>query len=139
MTRLTEFKIDAIYPIPNSQYVTLQLVETESRRQYTKDVTFEHVSIVGDIDGQQEAYFGTLFGIGEGKLRNTTTATRALIRAGRVAPGMTEDEVLLSVGEPDNTASSSNGRYDWIYKRSNGKLLIVQFGKTGKVIGTKVQ
>lgn len=137
--RLTEFKIDAIYPIPNSQYVTLQLVETESRRQYTKDVTFEHVSIVGDIDGQQEAYFGTLFGIGEGKLRNTTTATRALIRAGRVAPGMTEDEVLLSVGEPDSTASSSNGRYDWIYKRSNGKLLIVQFGKTGKVIGTKVQ
>ncbi|MBQ8655759.1 MAG: hypothetical protein IJ527_01660 [Prevotella sp.] len=136
--RLTEFKIDAIYPITNSQYVTLALVETESRRQYTKDVTFEHISIIGDVDGQQEAYFGTLFGIGEGKLRNTTTATRALIRAGRVAVGMTEDEVLLSVGEPDSTASSSNGRYDWIYKRSNGKLLIVQFGKTGKVIGTKV-
>lgn len=137
--RLTEFKITAINPHSNSNYVTMTLTETESQRVYLKDVTFVNESVVGDIDGMKEDYFGYLFGIGEGILRNTTTATRAMIRQGRVGAGMTEDEVLLALGEPDNTAQSNNGRYDWIYKRSQGKILIVQFGKTGKVIGTKVQ
>ena len=51
---------------------------------------------------------------------------------------MTEDEVLLAMGEPDRTASSTNGRTDWIYTRSK-KLLIVQFGRNGKVESYKTQ
>ena len=137
--RLTEFTIESLRPQSNSNYVTLTLRDNETSKYYQKDVTFVNENVAGDIDGYKEDYFGYLFAMGPGKLRNTSTATRAMIRQGRVAVGMTEDEVQMAVGEPDTTAESNNGRYDWIYKRSQGKILIVQFGKAGKVIGTRVQ
>ena len=136
--RLTEFIIDAIHPQVNSNYVTMTLTEAESRRVYQKDVTFVNENIAGDIDGYKEDYFGYLFGLGEGKLRNSTPETRAMIRQGRVAVGMTDEEVELALGEPETIVSGSNGRVDWIYKRSK-KLLIVQFNNLRKVIGVKTQ
>ena len=136
--RLMEFVIDAITPHSNSNYVTLTLTEGESRRIYTKDVTFVNVDVAGDIDGKKEDYFGYLFGLGEGKLRNSTPETRAMIRQGRAAVGMTDEEVELALGEPDNIVEASNGRVDWIYKRSK-KLLIIQFNNLRKVIGVKTQ
>ena len=136
--RMSEFTIESLMPLRNSSYVTLTLKETESRRIYFKDVTFQNVDdVTGDIDGKREDFFGYLFGMGTGIKRETSQAARAAIRQGRVIIGMTEDEVRLAVGEPENIAQGSNGRYDWIYKRSK-KLLIVQFdGRTGKVIGYK--
>lgn len=136
--RLTEFIIDEMTPRHNSNYVRLRLRESETRRVYFKDVTFVNENVAGDIDGYKEDYFGYLFGVGAGKLQRTSLTTRTAIREGRVIVGMSEEEVELAVGVPDRTASSSNGRYDWIYKRTNS-WLIVQFDKTGKVIGTKVQ
>lgn len=137
--RMTTFTIEAIMPKNNSQYVTLTLMEKETRRIYFKDVTFEHVDdVTGDIDGKREDYFGYLFAMGEGRSRQTSQATRAAIRQGRVILGMSEDEVAMAMGEPDNTVESNNGRHDWIYNRSGGKLLIVNFDGTGKVIGTNV-
>jgi hypothetical protein len=61
-----------------------------------------------------------------------------MIRQGRVAVGMTDEEVELALGEPDNIVEASNGRVDWIYKRTK-KLLIVQFNNIRKVIGVKTQ
>ena len=61
-----------------------------------------------------------------------------MIRQGRVAVGMTDEEVELALGEPETIVSGSNGRVDWIYKRSK-KLLIVQFNNLRKVIGVKTQ
>lgn len=137
--RMTAFTIEAIMPKVNSDYVTLTLKETESRRIYFKDVTFENTdNVTGDIDGRREDYFGYLFAMGQGRARQTSQAARAAIRQGRVILAMSEDEVAMAMGEPDNTVSSSNGRYDWIYNRSGGKLLIVKFDATGKVIGTNV-
>lgn len=136
--RLMEFVIDAISPHTTDNYVTMTLTEAESRRVYTKDVTFTNEDVTGDIDGKREDYFGYLFGIGEGKLRNSTPETRAMIRQGRVAVGMTDEEVELALGEPDNIVEASNGRVDWIYKRTK-KLLIVQFNNIRKVIGVKTQ
>lgn len=136
--RLMEFLIDDITPQVNSNYVTLTLTEAESRRVYQKDVTFINENVAGDIDGYKEDYFGYLFGFGEGKLRNSTPETRAMIRQGRVAVGMTEEEVELALGEPDTTVDGNNGRVDWVYKRSK-KLLIVQFNNLRKVIGVKTQ
>jgi len=136
--RMSEFTIERLLPLRNSSYVTLTLQETESRRIYYKDVTFDHVDdVTGDIDGKKEDYFGYLFAMGAGIKRETSQAARAAIRQGRVIVGMTEDEVRLALGEPDNTALGENGRFDWIYKRS-AKFLIVQFdGRTGKVISYK--
>ena len=136
--RMSEFTIENLLPLRNSDYVTLTLKETESRRIYYKNVTFTNIDdVTGDIDGKQEDFFGYLFAMGSGIKRETSQAARAAIRQGRVIVGMTEDEVRLALGEPDNTAQGDNGRFDWIYKRST-KLLIVQFdGRTGKVISYK--
>ena len=134
--KLTGFRIDGMAPVHSSNYVTLTLTETETGRIYSKDVTFVSENVAGDIDGQKEDYFGYLFGFGEGSLRSTSAATRTMIREGRVGMGMTEEEVEMAVGEPDSKAESSDGRYEWIYKRTNS-WLIVQFGKQGKVVGIR--
>lgn len=134
--KLMEFRIDGMAPVRNSNYVTLTLTETETGRIYSKDVTFVNQNVPGDVDGQKEDYFGYLFGFGEGRMRNTSAATRTMIREGRVGIGMTEEEVEMAVGEPESKAESSDGRYEWTYKRTKS-WLIVQFGKSGKVIGIK--
>ena len=137
--RMTAFTIEAIMPKTNSHYVTLTLKETESRRIYFKDVTFENTdNVAGDIDGHREDYFGYLFAMGQGRARQTSQAARAAIRQGRVILSMSEDEVAMAMGEPDSTSEGTNGQYNWIYKRSGGKLLVVSFDATGKVIGTEV-
>ena len=134
--RLMEFRIDGMAPIHNSNYVTLTLTETETGRIYSKDVTFTNENVAGDIDGQKEDYFGYLFGFGEGSLRNTSAATRTMIREGRVGIGMTEEEVEMAVGEPESKTDLPDGKYEWTYQRTNA-WLIVQFGKSGKVIGIR--
>lgn len=134
--KLMAFRIDGMAPVHNSNYVTLTLTETETGRIYSKDVTFTNTSVTGDIDGQKEDYFGYLFGFGEGKLRNTSAATRTMIREGRVGMGMTEEEVEMAVGEPDSKADINDGRYEWTYKRTKS-WLIVQFSKSGKVVGIR--
>ena len=116
--KLTEFRIDGMAPIRNSDYVTLTLTETETGRIYSKDVTFTN----DNVTGENEDYFGNLFGFGEGKMRNTSAATRTMIREGRVGVGMTEEEVEMAVGEPDSKAELPNGRYQWIYKRTKSWL-----------------
>ena len=136
--RLMEFVIDDITPISGSKYVTMTLTEGESRRIYSKDVTFVNVEVTGDRDVKREDYFGYIFGLGEGKLRNSTPETRAMIRQGRAAVGMTDEEVELALGEPDEILQANNGRMDWIYKRSK-KLLIIQFNNLRKVINVKTQ
>jgi hypothetical protein len=59
-----------------------------------------------------------------------------MIREGRVGMGMTEEEVEMAVGEPDSKADINEGRYEWTYKRTKS-WLIVQFSKSGKVIGIR--
>ena len=135
MPKMTSFTIDDIKPTGVRSYVTLTLTEPESRRVYYKEVTFVNVDdVTGDIDGKKEDYFGYLFAVGEGISSKTSQAVRTAIRQGRVLIGMTEQEVVLSIGDPDRTASSSNGRTDWIYT-SSGKMQTVQFNSSGKVVG----
>lgn len=137
--RLSTFTIENFVPKNNSQYVTLALKDVETRRIYFKDVTFANAdNLTGDSDIPQEDYFGYLFAMGTGKIRTTSQAARAAINQGRVILNMTEDEVTMAVGEPHRTIDGSNGYHEWIYNRSNGKLLVVRFDGTGKVIGTNV-
>ena len=74
--------------------------------------------------------------MGEGALHNTSLETRTAIREGRVIPGMSEDEVMMAAGEPDDEKKGENGRYTWIFKRSNNKLLYVEFDGSGVVTKT---
>ena len=131
--RMTAFTIEAIMPKANSNYFTLTLKETESRRIYFKDVTFvESDNVTGNIDGQRNDYFGYLFAMGQGRARQTSQAARAAIRQGRVILAMSEDEVAMAMGEPDDITQGTNGQYKWLYKRSGGKLLVVSFNPTGR-------
>ena len=134
--RLSTFTIENYVPKENSQYVTLALKDVETRRIYFKDVTFTNTDNVTGVP--QENYFGYLFAMGKGKARTTSQAARAAINQGRVILNMTEDEVTMAVGEPNRTVEGANGYHEWIYNRSNGKLLVVRFDGTGKVIGTNV-
>ena len=126
--RLTEFIIDDITTAGNGQEVMMTLTESESRRVYLMEVTFTN----DDAEAVPANYFGSLFGFGEGKLRNSSRETRAMIRQGRVAGGMTEEEVELAMGEPDSKSVNANGLQEWTYQRTK-KLFIIQFDKKGKV------
>ena len=131
--RFTGFIIDEINPVKDSRYYTLTLRETETRRIYYKDVLFKEEDLMELRDASKDDYFGYIFGMGEGALRNTSLETRTAIREGRVIPGMSEDEVLMAVGEPYQKVTDSNGVREWLYARSNGVLLVVQFNGKGKV------
>ena len=133
--RMSTFTIESITPKSNTSYVTLALKAKRSGITYYKDVTFENVSLVGDIDGQREDYFNYLFVKGESAADKSSPAVRKAIEEGRVIRNMTEAEVIAAVGEPDQRGSANNGRHDWIYNRVNGKLLTVNFNGAGRVIG----
>ena len=132
--RFTGFIIDEINSVKDSRYYTLTLRETETRRIYYKDVLFKEEDLMDLRDASKDDYFGYIFGMGEGALRNTSLETRTAIREGRVIPGMSEDEVLMAVGEPFQKVTDSKGVREWLYTRSNGVLLVVQFNGKGKVI-----
>ena len=133
--KYTGFIIDEITPVKDSRYYTLTLRETETRRIYYKDVAFKEEDVEGDkMSTVREYYFGYLFGMGDGALRNTSLETRTAIREGRVIPGMSEDEVMMAVGEPFQKVHIDNGMTEWLYSRSNGVLLVVQMNSKGKVV-----
>ena len=130
--RQTTFTIDHIIP-SGDNYVTLTLTEKESRRVFYKRVTFSHTDdVTGDAAGSIEDYFGYVFAMGEGKTRETSQAARAAIRQGYVILGMSQDEVQLAIGEPDQV-STEGGHVTWTYVRSTGKLFVVTFDLAGKV------
>ena len=132
--RFTGFIIDEINSVKDSRYYTLTLRETETRRIYYKDVLFREEDLMELRDASKDDYFGYIFGMGEGALRSTSLETRTAIREGRVIPGMSEDEVLMAVGEPFQKVTDSKGVREWLYTRSNGVLLVVQFNSKGKVL-----
>jgi hypothetical protein len=47
---------------------------------------------------------------------------------------MSEEEVMMAVGEPVNKTPEKNGIREWHYNRSNGVLLVVQLNDRGKVV-----
>lgn len=130
IVRLSSFTIEKIRPQSNTNYVLMTLRSAATGALYTKQVTFVNDNVAGDIDGYKEDYFNYLFGAGTSGINKVSAAHRELIQQGKVAAGFTKDEVRMAKGEPDKTASSSNGRTDWIY--DNGT--IVKFSAAGKVL-----
>ena len=131
--KMMSFRVDNTLAQPNTEYVTLTLTEMESRRVFYKDVTFTNPAGKANARAKEDEYFGYLFAMGEGQARETSQAARAAIQQGRVIVGMSEDEVLLAMGEePSRIETSKDGRYMWFYLRSKG-YLTVTFGRNGRV------
>ena len=84
----------------------------------------------------QTEYFGYIFALGPGKKIETSEGSRAMMRAGHVGIGFTEDETMMAAGEPDKVINGENGLYTWVYQRSNNKLLYVDFNGSGVVTKT---
>lgn len=121
----TGFIIDQIDPIRNSRYYTLTMREVESRRVYTKDVAFTEEDVDNERRGTIETdYFGYIFGMGDGATKETSLEIRAAIREGRAIIGMTKDQVLMAMGEPDYKDKDKSGNERWSYIRSNGTVLL---------------
>ena len=136
---MLSFKIEAIQLHDDGYTATLTLEQTDTRRIYTKNAIFrEYDEAQGDRYGSKSDYFAYIFAMGEGKEFETTPQARAAIREGRVIIGMSEDEVLLAMADPDFRKSDNTGTYTWTYNRSKGKQLLVKFGPTGKVISNDV-
>ena len=131
--KMMSFRVDNTLAQPNSEFVTLTLTEIESRRVFYKDVTFTNPVGKPNARAKEDEYFGYLFAMGAGQARETSQAARAAIQQGRVIVGMSEDEVILAMGEePSRKEASSDGRYMWLYQRSTG-YLTVTFGRNGRV------
>lgn len=132
--KMTTFRVDQAQRQPGTPFVTLALTEMESRRPYFRDVLFTHPDELPGRDLKIEDYFGYIFAMGEGAERETTQEARAAIRQGRVIVGMSDEEVILAMGEePNERVQRGDGKYDWIYYRSKGKSLFVHFGRNGRV------
>jgi hypothetical protein len=132
--KMTTFRVDQAQRQPGTPFVTLALTEMESRRPYFRDVLFTHPDELPGRDLKIEDYFGYIFAMGEGAERETTQEARAAIRQGRVIVGMSDEEVILAMGEePNERVQRGDGKFDWIYYRSKGKSLFVHFGRNGRV------
>ena len=132
--KMVTFRVDNTIAQEGSPFITLALTEMESRRIYYKEISFLAPEESPNRNITMEDYFGYVFAMGEGVARETTPAARAAIQQGRVIIGMSEDEVILAMGEePNQIVSDGSGKFDWIYYRSKGKSLFVHFNRSGRV------
>ena len=129
--RLTEYQIEAVTPHKNDDKFTLKLKNTTVGSYFYIDMLLdEHLA------EDQTEYFGYLFALGPGKKVETSEGSRAMIRAGHVGIGFSEDETMMAAGEPDKGVLGDNGRYTWVFQRSNNKVLYVDFDGSGVVTKT---
>lgn len=129
--RLTGYQIESITPHKTDDKATIRLKNTILGSYFTADMILDV-----NLAENQEDYFGYIFAPGPGKRIETTEGSRAMIRAGHVGVGFSEDEVMMAAGEPDNVQNGENGIYTWIFNRSNNKLLYVEFNGSGSVART---
>ncbi|MBR1409840.1 MAG: hypothetical protein IJ580_01900 [Prevotella sp.] len=133
--RLAEYKIEQITPHKNDDKATIKLKNTTLGNFFYVDCFLDQYRCLNDDD----QFFGSLFAPGPGKKVQTSEATRAMIRAGHVGLGMTEDEVEMAAGEADKVEPGQGGQYFWIFQRSNDKLLYVEFDGSQLVKNTSVK
>ena len=133
--RLTEYKIETITPHKNDDMATVKLKNTTLGNFFYADCYLDQYKCLNE----ENKFFGYLFAPGPGKKVVTSEASRAMIRAGHVGIGMSEDEVQMAAGEPDKIETGTGGQYFWIFNRSNDKQLYVEFDGSGVVKKTSVK
>lgn len=129
--RMMEYQIEAMNPHKNDDKFTLKLKNTTLGTYFYGDFVLD-----SHRAENQDEYFGYIFAPGPGKKIQTSEGSRAMMRAGHVGIGFTEDEVMMAAGEPDKEEHGQNGYYTWIFNRSNNKLLYVDFDGNGVVTKT---
>ena len=129
--RMMEYQIEAMNPHKTDDKFTLKLKNTTLGTYFYGDFVLD-----AHRAENQEDYFGYIFAPGPGKKIQSSEGSRAMMRAGHVGIGFSEDEVMMAAGEPDKVEHGQNGFYTWIFNRSNNKLLYVDFDGSGVVTKT---
>jgi hypothetical protein len=129
--KLTGYQIESINPHKTDDKATIRLKNTILGSYFTTDMILD-----ANLAENQEDYFGYMFAPGPGKKVETSEGSRAMIRAGHVGVGFSEDEVMMAAGEPNDIKNGENGMYTWVFNRSNNKLLFVEFNGSGFVSRT---
>lgn len=129
--RLMEYQIEAMNPHKNDDKFTLKLKNTTLGTYFYGDFVLD-----AHRAEKQEDYFGYIFAPGPGKKIETSETSRAMMRAGHVGVGFTQDEVMMAVGEPDKVVDGQNGVFTWIFNPSDNKQLLVEFDGNGVVSKT---
>ena len=133
------FQIMEMRPLPQAGMMALVLKSTQTAGMYYKNVRFASSYKAGEEPAEGEELFGKLFALGEGKQIETSTATRAAIREGRVTIGMTEDEVLMVMGDVESESTNKAGNKVWRSRTpGSGKVLVIEFGRDGRVMKAEV-
>jgi hypothetical protein len=133
--RLAEYKIESITPHKSDNMATVKLKNTTLGTYFYAECFLDQYQ----SEAHPDQFFGLIFAPGPGKKVETSEASRAMIRAGHVGIGMTEDEVQMAAGEPDKIEPGKGGQYFWVFNRSNDKLLYVEFDGSGVVKKTSVK
>lgn len=133
--RLAEYKIESITPHKSDNMATVKLKNTTLGTYFYAECFLDQYQ----SEAHPDQFFGLIFAPGPGKKVVTSEASRAMIRAGHVGIGMSEDEVQMAAGEPDKVEPGQGGQYFWVFNRSNDKLLYVEFDGTGVVKKTSVK
>ena len=133
--RLAEYVIESITPHKGDDMATVKLKNTTLGTFFFADCYLDQYK----SERAPEKFFGVMFAPGPGKKVVTSEASRAMIRQGHVGIGMSEDEVQMAAGEPDEVETGQGGQYFWIFQRSNDKLLYVEFDGSGVVKKTSVK
>ena len=134
--RLTGFKILAMQAIHGTNHVIVKLVKDD--KEYSKEVTFQRENVAGDIDGEREDYYFSLFASGNvGQSKGVRKENMADIQKSIVRKGFNEAEVKLALGGPAKTLKQGRaGNYQWIYNSDlGGNTCVITFNKNKIVIG----
>lgn len=114
LPRYTSLKINSI-KTGKGNLITLGLADHQGN-QYTKEVTFIYDGVVSTPN-----YFDDLFELGDlrSQYPNITETAWILISNGEIKDGMSQEEVRLSLGEPNLVRERGNSREfeDWVYPK----------------------
>ena len=132
--RMTGFEIKKMSAIPGTHHVKMTL--ERDGKTYHKTVTFEQENVAGDLAGEHEAYYFSLFASGNlGAIKGVRQENLSDIRRSVVRKGFNEVEVKLALGEPDKKGKSSKGVYMWVYNSAlNANHCIVYFDSNTKQV-----
>ena len=139
MPRFSAFTIQNILAKRGTNYVTVVMISKDNGALYTKDVTFQSENVAGDIAGEREDLFSSLFAEGDPtEMDGVRPGNMADIKKGNVRRGFTEAEVRLALGEPSGRGEVKYGSYTWVYKYPNKPYRCVYFDPSTKKV-TRVQ
>ena len=134
VARLSTFTIQDIKAKRGSHYVKMTLIGESTGRKYSKDVTFISQNVAGDIDGQHEDLFTSLFAWGNPlDMPGVRRANFSDVQKSIVRKGFTENEVKLALGEPTGHGEEKD-TYTWVYNAPGRPYACVFFDKATKKV-----